>query len=260
MFVSTDPEHNHSVPIGDAIDSEPRVSPLVKESPWTETSRRLMGRKTKLACLGLPTNILDQGSPEYAKCVRLANKYKKVRTKELYLAHGYVSAGVNALLSSASLAIAASRFLYAAAAENGSANPGLIKIATSLSDSARQSELSAWELCSKEAIIFRKNSKDKSMPWLVEPKEVVEKRVFGHKRGPNKNSAERNSYKHRGTKPNTPAEDIKETEELLKTPPVTSIGSFDLDTDMVRTIHFPKHLDDTYRSQLEARKGNKENA
>lgn len=131
-------------------------------------------RKTKLAVMGIPSHILDKGNPEYARCVRLANAFRKERTKELYIAHGYVSSGVGALLASASLAHSASRFLYElassteAAPEFGLGMPQLLKLASSLSDSARQNELSAWELCAREAVIRKRNDQNNvQSPWLV---------------------------------------------------------------------------------------------
>ncbi len=133
------------------------------------------GRKPKLAVCTISKDILDKGNPAYARCVRLANGYKKVRTKEIYAAHGFVSAGVSAMLASASLAMAASRFLYETAAsaemfpERGAVGAsGLAKLASSLSDSARQNELAAWELAAKEAKIKERNDSAKlAQPWLV---------------------------------------------------------------------------------------------
>lgn len=135
-------------------------------------------RSTKLACLGIPSQILDKGSPAYSRCVRLANAYKKQRQKELILAHGYVSSAVSALLAASSLALSASRFLYEIAAgteifptENtprGSLSmPQILKLASSLSDSARQNELSAWELCARESVVWKRNKDASNMtPWL----------------------------------------------------------------------------------------------
>ncbi len=136
----------------------------------------LKARSTKLACLGIPSAVLDHGDPEYSRCVRLASAYKKARTKELYIAHGHVSSGVGALLAAASLALSASRFLYELASktpvqpeEKGLLGmPTILKLASSLSDSARQNELSAWELCSREAVIHKRNaSNEQAVPWLV---------------------------------------------------------------------------------------------
>lgn len=151
----------------------------------------VMGRKTKLAVLGIPSYILDEGHPEYARCIRLANAYKKARTKELYEAHGYVSSGASALLAAASLALSASRYLFEVAAganlhttERGEVGlPQLLKLATSLSDSHRQNELSCFELCHKESVLRKRNDSNKlQSPWLLEPSSTKSSSV--EKRGP----------------------------------------------------------------------------
>ncbi len=126
--------------------------------------------------LGIPSSILEAGSQEYARTVRLAQAYKKARSKELFAAHGYVSSGCGALLSSASLALSASRYLYELAAntpvhaqERGDITlPALLKMASSLSVSYRQNELSAWELAAREAVIRKRNdNNNKAVPWIV---------------------------------------------------------------------------------------------
>lgn len=126
------------------------------------------GRKTKLAAFGLSPSAIKAGSPEYATCLDQANKYRKTRMKELAQLHGHVSAGVGALLASASLALAASRFLYQAAAEAGEATATSLKQASQLADSARQSELAAYELASKEGVLKRRTeAAGAGMPWLL---------------------------------------------------------------------------------------------
>lgn len=149
----------------------------IKRSTFQGTGQNPVAvRKTKLAVLSIPQPILDAGSPEYARCVRLASAYKKARTKELFLAHGYVSSGVSALLAAASLALSASRFLYEIAASTevvptergGLSMPTILKLASSLSDSSRQNELSAWELCAREAQVRKRNDQNNmAMPWVT---------------------------------------------------------------------------------------------
>lgn len=148
---------------------------LAEGSQFPNVRSPLKERRTKLACLGIPSHILDAGSQEYARTIRLANSYKKVRVKELFVAHGFVSSGVSALLAAASLALSGSRFLYEIAAntpiqaaERGDITmPQMLKLASSLSDSSRQNELSAWELCAREAIVRKRNDMNTvSIPWL----------------------------------------------------------------------------------------------
>lgn len=126
-------------------------------------------RKTKLAVMGLSADLLDAGDPRYAACIRLANAFRKARTKEMYELHGHVSSGVSALLASSAMALAAARFLYeAAAGSEGFDRPDLLSKAAKLSDSSRQNELSAWELCSREAVVrHRRDMNAVSLPWLT---------------------------------------------------------------------------------------------
>ncbi len=124
------------------------------------------GRKTKLAAIGLSLSIIKEGNQEYYKCLVQANKYRKKRMRELAEYHGHVSSGVGALLATASLALAASRFLYQRAAEHGD-SPDL-KLASNLADSARTAELAAWELCAREGVMKRRQDMAASgQPWLL---------------------------------------------------------------------------------------------
>lgn len=125
-------------------------------------------RRTKLAVLGIPARALEAGDPAYARCVRLASAYRKTRTRELAVCHGYVSSGASALLASASMALAASRYLYEQAATSGENQFEQLKIASRLADSARQNELAAWELCAREAVAKKKMAfATQGTPWLV---------------------------------------------------------------------------------------------
>ncbi len=150
---------------------------LVGTKTWPNIKSPLKHRKTKLAVLGIPSHILEAGSKEYARTVRLAQSYKTARSREFFEAHGYVSSGVGALLASASLALSASRFLYELGAstpivadERGQLTmPQVLQMASRLSDSARQNELSAWELCAREAVVRKRNENSNvAVPWLVE--------------------------------------------------------------------------------------------
>lgn len=134
-------------------------------------TKRKTRRQTKLAVMGVPSSALERDS-QYARCVRLAASYRKVRSRELLVAHGYVSAGASALLSTASLALAASRYLYEKATE---ARPediaGILKHASQLADSARANEIAAWELCAREAVQRKKaEANNAGVPWLTTEK------------------------------------------------------------------------------------------
>lgn len=170
---------NSDIPKIDGDDAAVRQAELSankRPGSYPNGPSPVKARRTKLAVLGIPSSILDKGSQEYARCVRMAQSYKKARSKELYIAHGYVSSGASALLAAASLALSASRFLYEIAANSpivaergGISMPQILKLASSLSDSARQNELSAWELCAREAQIKKRNEQNtQALPWLVE--------------------------------------------------------------------------------------------
>ena len=138
--------------------------PLAKHPrPWTKLPRN---KKSKLATAGMNQNILDRGDPRFAAAMKLAKGYRRTRSSELSNIHGFVSAGANAMLSSASLALASSRYLYEKFAETGDVN--LITMASRMADSARQSELAAWEMSAREGAVKRKlDSAATTMPWLV---------------------------------------------------------------------------------------------
>lgn len=129
------------------------------------------GKRTALSTLGLQQEILNNGAPRYKAALDKANKYRKSRMKELARLHGYVSSGAGALLASASLALAASRFLYEAyaadSATDDGGNPAMLQQAAKLADSARQHELAAWELASREGVLRRRQDMATSgTPWL----------------------------------------------------------------------------------------------
>ncbi len=128
------------------------------------------GRKTKLAAMGLSPSIIKSGDPRYAAALYQANKYRKTRMKELAQLHGHVSSGAGALLASASLALAASRFLYERYAEGPELGGGeleLLKQASGLADKARAAELAAWEMSAREGVLKRRSeASNAGMPWI----------------------------------------------------------------------------------------------
>ncbi len=93
---------------------------------------------------------LDKSDPAYRPFLRWGRRYAAHRRAELALSHGgEISAGVGAMVESAGLAMAASRYLHARGSECG--DPELLKRASALANDARQNELAAWELASREA-------------------------------------------------------------------------------------------------------------
>lgn len=93
---------------------------------------------------------IDKTSPEFRPFARWGARYGAHRRRELASAHGgEISAGVGAIVESAALAMAASRFISSKAAETG--DPELFKQSSALASTARQHELAAWELAAREA-------------------------------------------------------------------------------------------------------------
>jgi len=170
----------------------PPVEELKKISPHSPPETGLTGpggtkaRKTKLAVMGLSAELLDKGNPRYAKIVRLANAFRKVRTREYFTAHGFVSAGVSALLANSAMCMAASRYIYEEVASDTykpSERAELLQRAAKLSDSGRQHELAAWELAAREGQIKRRDEANRiASPWLVEPAVSTVKRLPGRPR------------------------------------------------------------------------------
>lgn len=92
---------------------------------------------------------LDKADPRYKTFARFGRSYAAHRRREIAAAHGgTISAGVGAMVESAALAMAASRFVSCLAAESG--DPLLFKQASALANDARQNELAAWELAARE--------------------------------------------------------------------------------------------------------------
>jgi len=161
----------------------------------------LKTRVTKLASMSIPSDVLDAGDPSYARCVRQAAVLRKQLAREFYIDFGFVSAAVSMLLSSSALATAASRFLYETSSGcEESKKDAKVKMASSLSDSARQNLLSAYELCAKQSVVRKRNATNtEAAPWLVNysgdekrprgrprknPQTEVQKSPYGEPKGP----------------------------------------------------------------------------
>ena len=83
-----------------------------------------------------------------------ARGYAEARCEELGRAHGGpVSFGCAAIVESAAMAMASSRYLYAKAAETGNAQ--MFCRSAQLGTVARQHEIAAWTLAAREAPVLR---------------------------------------------------------------------------------------------------------
>lgn len=110
---------------------------------------------------------IDRCSPDFRPFARWGARYAGHRRRELAAAHGgTISAGVGAIVESAALAMAASRYLDHCARQSG--DPELFKQAAQLGQTARQHELAAWELAAREAQA-RPKAPLEAAPWLVAP-------------------------------------------------------------------------------------------
>lgn len=120
-------------------------------------------RRVRLArSLGL--SDLDQ-SEAFAPYRRSASAFRQHHAKELArLAGGVVSAGPCSMIASASLQLAASRFLFDQASRSGDA--ATFKTASSLANDSRQNLLAAYELATREA---QARPQADPLAWLTAP-------------------------------------------------------------------------------------------
>lgn len=111
---------------------------------------------------------IDDASPEFRSFQRWGRRYAAHRRNELALAHGgEISAGVGAMVESASLALAGSRYLAHLAAVDPL--PATLKQSADLGALARQTELAAWELAAREAAARPKRASDDPLSAFAPP-------------------------------------------------------------------------------------------
>lgn len=158
-----------TTPITESRMAEVDNSMRRSNKPFVKGNKAAVGRKPKLAMLGIDMAYLNITDMKYKSALRRAEYYLKRRTRELGAAFGYVTVGVNALLGTASLQLATSKYLMQLACEAaGVDTPLMLKLmemSTKLSTGARQNELSAWELCAKEQGAVKKN-RELQANWL----------------------------------------------------------------------------------------------
>lgn len=135
-------------------DELPPVTPALTVRPGRGPDGRFLPGNTEARAQRVRPGPRGTGAlraaPEFEVYSRWGKSYARHRRGELARAHGgEISAGVGALVESASLALAASRYLGALAAQTS--DPELFKRSSALANDARQNELAAWELASREA-------------------------------------------------------------------------------------------------------------
>lgn len=132
------------------------------------TGRNELGRFTAGNAAGRAKRVrpgklggVDTSDPRFRPFRNWARRYAGHRRAELAKAHGgSISAGVGAIIESASVALGDSRFVHMLASETGDVD--LFKRAADLGALARQHELAAWELAAREAAV---RPKSKALPW-----------------------------------------------------------------------------------------------
>lgn len=160
---------SEAVPGAAIARSQPDYQKPLEERPgkyWPkELTSSNKGKKHKLAIMGISTELLERSDPRYKEMLRLANSFRRHRAREMMIAHGYVSAGVNAILANSALSLAASRYIYEKAIETG--DHSFFTMYSKLATDSRQNELSAWELCAREAQARKKAAATMGgVPWL----------------------------------------------------------------------------------------------
>lgn len=131
-------------------------------------NRASKGRKPAMVKLGVPLSMCDVHDPRYRKLLRNAGSYRRFRCEELARAHGFLSAGASSMVASASLALAASKFMYTLAAEATDQRKAseLVSLASKLSMDAMRAEQMAWEIAGREAAALKAMNTDKVPTWL----------------------------------------------------------------------------------------------
>ncbi len=137
--------------------------------PFQPGNAAARGRRPMLAAIGI-----DAADPRFRRCLKLADRYRQRRVRELAIQHGgYLSAGAAALLGSSARALASSLVLHELADEllkvgsskGNKAAANLLCQAARLSDSSRQAELTAIAIAERESKARPVEAGD--VPWLV---------------------------------------------------------------------------------------------
>lgn len=125
-------------PIASGRDAAGKLRSAAAARAMAQLPRRSRFIPKKLAC-----------DPRFASHNAHRLEWQRKRMAELQAAHGHVSHGVGAMLNAAAWLYAGGEFAATLAAEAG--DPEGFKAAASLTSTARQHELAAWELAAREA-------------------------------------------------------------------------------------------------------------
>lgn len=136
--------------------------------PFAKGNKASAGRKPKLAKLGI--NMRPGQDPIYQAALRAAEQYRRVRIREVLNTHGWISVGVKSLIATSALQIAISRWMMEKAVEEG--NMDMVKKASQIANDARQNDIAAFELASREGGAKAKN-RQREQPWMVRVSDEV---------------------------------------------------------------------------------------
>jgi hypothetical protein len=144
-----------AAPITAGRDRSGKVRTAEAARAMAQLPRRGAFVPRKLAC-----------DPHFEPHNRRRLEWLKARRLELAASTGGVSHGVGAMLASAAWLYAGGEFAAERAAET--ADVELFKVAASLTSTARQHDLAAWELATREGQARRQRA-DAAPPWLEAP-------------------------------------------------------------------------------------------
>ncbi len=144
-----------ALPLEGGRDRSGRIRTAAAASAMAKLPRRGAFLPRKLAC-----------DPRFEVHNRRRLEWLRARRLELAAATGGVSHGVGAILAAAAWQHAAGELAAELAAEQG--NVELFKTAATLTATARQHDLAAWELAVREGQA-RKSAREDAAPWLEAP-------------------------------------------------------------------------------------------
>lgn len=135
-------------PQAQADGSAPLISgrdPVTKRLRTSEAARALAKLPRRSRFIPRKLNVDPRFKPHNAR--RL--EWQRKRLVELSTAHGHAGHGVGAMVNAAAWLYAGGEFAAELAAETGDLE--LFKVAATLTSTARQNDLAAWELSAREA-------------------------------------------------------------------------------------------------------------
>lgn len=115
------------------------------------------GRRPKITSIGITKRSFRLMGPEGRSHFEMATRYYKSRCQSLYTNFGHVSEAVAVMVANSASQNAIARWYKnrAIAEEDMGQSGHLIDRAIKYENSARQMELSAWEMCAREAKAYR---------------------------------------------------------------------------------------------------------